>query len=109
MNPGEYRRVTDGTPTDEHGTMTLLVYQLGEIKSQLKDGFATAERRSDAIDLKIDLLTKSVSDLERFQAAVEERERVRSANDQNVNARWVPIVMGVIGFLITIAIVILTA
>lgn len=82
--------------------MVMVVYQLAEIKGQLERGFHASERRSDQMDMKIDLMSKAISDLQRFQAATEARDLERASNGNQVNARWVPIGVAVVSVLVVV-------
>lgn len=94
MNPPEH------SPDDP--PMVMVVYQLAEIKSQLERGFHTAERRSDNMDMKMDLMAKAISDLQKFQAATEARDMERAANGNQVNARWIPIGVAIVSVLVIV-------
>lgn len=105
MNPPDHTRRLNDAASDDTGSMSLLVYQLGEIKVQLRDGFATADRRSENMDLKIDLMAKAISDLQRFQAATEARSAALAETGNQVNARWVPIGLALMSALVAVIIV----
>lgn len=82
--------------------MVMVVYQLAEIRSQLKDGFHASERRSDNMDMKMDLMSKAISDLQQWQAAIEARDKTRAEADHAVNSRWVPIGIAVASALVVV-------
>jgi len=84
--------------------MVMVVYQLSEIKSQLEHGFQTAERRAAQMEMKVDLMTKDISNLQRWQAASEARDLERAANGNQVNARWIPIGVAIVSVLVLVII-----
>lgn len=81
----------------EHSDTKLILYQLGELKSAVSEGFAKIEGRFDRVEDR-------VSSLERFRERQEERDRADATATQNVNSRWVPIVLGLLALGVTIAV-----
>ena len=85
------RRMTD-QPT---GNLELILYQISELKAQLREGFAKMDGRFDAAETRI-------TSLERFREREEERARTAAAQSNTINARWVPIVLALVGLAVTV-------
>lgn len=78
------RRVDDITPP----SFELILYQLGELKAAVREGFQRMEGRFDRVEDRL-------SALERFRERVETRDRTEAQTTQTVNARWVPIAIAI--------------
>lgn len=81
------RRLTDA-PT---GNLELILYQLGELKSDVREGFARVEANFDGMD-------RRMKALENFRERVEERERQAARAEGNTNNRVIPIALAGLGF-----------
>lgn len=81
--PPPRRRIHDLPGT----TGELILYQLSELKAQVAEGFQKIEGRFDKVEDR-------VGSLERFRERQEERDRTEAQQSGTVNARWVPIALG---------------
>lgn len=77
------------------GNIELILYQLSEIKAEVREGFQKMEGRFDRVEQRI-------GSLERFRAKVEERDEAAAAASSMVNSRWVPILMGISMAVVTV-------
>lgn len=91
------RRATD---RDGAADLDLILYQLSEMKGDLKEGFARMEGRFDRVEDRIILL-------ERFRERTEARERALAEQSTSINHRWVPIALGLLAISTTIALFVL--
>lgn len=99
------RRRMEDLPTS---TAELILYQLSEMKAQVREGFARMDGRFEKVEGRFDRVEERVAGLERFRERVEEREKTEAASANTINARWVPIFLAILGVVVTIAIVLLT-
>ncbi len=73
----------------------LILYQLSEIKAEVREGFQKMEARFDRVEDRLGAL-------ERFRERVEERDRAEAQSGSNLNARWVPILLFVGTAMVTV-------
>lgn len=71
------------------GNIELILYQLSEIKSEVREGFQKMEGRFDRVEDRIGAL-------ERFRARVEQRDEAEAASVSMANSRWVPILIALL-------------
>lgn len=90
LNP-ERRRQED----QSFQSIELILYQLGELKAAVREGFMKMEGRFDKVDARL-------TALERFRERVEERDRADADTSTTVNARWVPIALAIFAVIVTI-------
>lgn len=64
-------------------TGALILYQLSELKSVVREGFSKVEGRFDRVETRL-------TALERYRERAEARDSAEAAMSSNVNARWVP-------------------
>ena len=68
------------------GNIELILYQLSEIKSEVREGFQKMEGRFDRVEDR-------VGALERFRARQEQADEAAAANTTLINGRWVPLIL----------------
>ena len=62
----------------------LIIYQLAELKGDLREGFAKLESRFVSVEDRL-------VHLERFRERVETREKAAADSSTRLDARWIPI------------------
>ena len=82
---------------DDQGfqSIELVLYQIGELKAAVREGFQKMEGRFDKVDSRL-------TALERFRERVEERDRADADSSQTVNSRWVPVMIATVTVVVTV-------
>ena len=91
MDPNPERRRVDD---QNFHSIELILYQIGELKAAVREGFSKMEGRFDQVEARL-------TSLERFRERSEERDRAQADTTKTVNARWVPIAIAVFTVLAT--------